>query len=331
MTSPPPAPEWHPDPARFLQDLEAKPAALERLAHSSATHAALASLPSSVARILFLGMGSSHYAAQVAARHLRARGIEAVAEIASARLTPPPHPDLLVVAISAGGSSKETVEALERYVGRSPTIALTQDPQSPIATLADHVIRLEAGTEDGGVACRSFQHTGLLLRAMIARLTGEALDLGALCGRVAVATNDLLEHRAEWLPRASQLLDSADGVHIIGPAERWSSVAQSALMFREGPRRPATASETGDWNHVDVYLTRSTDYRALLLPGSPYDDEAMDWLRRRGSTVVSAGPARPGVHLAISYPGVDDEEVALHAETLVAELVAAMWWLARSS
>jgi fructoselysine-6-P-deglycase FrlB-like protein len=238
---------------------------------------------------------------------------------------------MLVVAISAGGSSKETVEALERYAGRSPTVALTEDPQSTVAALADHVIPLEAGREDGGVACRSFQHTGLVLRAMVARWTGETFDLGALCGTVAAATDDLLERRPEWLPRTAELLDSPDGVHIIGPIERWSSVAQSALMFREGPRRPATASETGDWSHVDVYLTKTTDYRALLLPGSPYDDDAMDWLRRRGSTVVSVGQAPPGVQLAVSYPGVDAEEVALHTEVLVAELVAANWWLAISS
>jgi glutamine---fructose-6-phosphate transaminase (isomerizing) len=283
-----------------------------------------------VRHVLFLGMGSSLYAAGVAALSLRASGIHAVAELASARLLPPPSRDLFVVAISAGGSSKETVAALERYVGRSPTVALTEAPESPIAHLADDVILLEAGREHGGVACCSFQHTGLVLRAMVARWTGLVLDLGALCERVAAATNDLLERRPDWLPLTMELLDSADGVHIIGPAERWSSVAQSALMFREGPRRQATASETGDWNHVDVYLTRATDYRALFLPGSPYDVDAMDWLRRRGSTVVSVGDAVPGVHQAIRFVGADDEEVALHTETIVAELVAASWWLAAS-
>ena len=45
-------------------------------------------------------------------------------------------------------------------------------------------------------------------------------------------------------------------------------------MLREGPRRAAIASETGEWSHVDVYLTKTLDYRMLLLPGSRYEDAA---------------------------------------------------------
>jgi hypothetical protein len=98
-------------------------------------------------------------------------------------------------------------------------------------------------------------------------------------------------------------------------------------MFREGPRRQATASETGDWNHVDVYLTRTTDYRALLLTGSRSDDEAMAWLTSRASTVVALGRPRSDVAASLTYRGADDLAVAAHTETLVAELVAARWWL----
>jgi hypothetical protein len=100
-------------------------------------------------------------------------------------------------------------------------------------------------------------------------------------------------------------------------------------MMREGPRRVAVACETGDWNHVDVYLTKTTDYRVLLLTGSPYDADAMDWIRRRGSVVVSVGAARHGSLGTIRYDGDHDESVALHTETLVAELLAAQWWLAQ--
>ena len=38
-------------------------------------------------------------------------------------------------------------------------------------------------------------------------------------------------------------------------------------MVREGPRRAADGCETGDWNHVDVYLTKTLDYRALMFTG----------------------------------------------------------------
>jgi fructoselysine-6-P-deglycase FrlB-like protein len=322
-----PSTTWSPDPDRFLADLEAKPAALERLASSAELPALVGSLSRPARGVLFLGMGSSCYAALDSARRLRAAGLWAVAELASVEELPPSSADLLVVAISASGSSAETVNAIERYVGKVSTVAVTEDVASPLADACDTVLPLLAGAEDGGVACRSFVHTGLLLRLLEAHLLGLALDFTGLCRSVAVATSDLLERRPEWLETVTDLLDGPDGVHVIAPAERWSCAAQSALMFREGPRRQATASETGDWNHVDVYLTRTTDYRALLLTGSRSDDEAMAWLTSRASTVVALGRPRSDVAASLTYRGADVLAVAAHTETLVAELVAARWWL----
>lgn len=121
-----------------------------------------------------------------------------------------------------------------------------------------------------------------------------------------------------------EALDGPDGVAVLAPAERRCSAEQSALMIREGPRRPATASETGDWAHVDVYLAKTLDYRVLLLPGSHWDAQAMEWLTRRGSRVVPVGAEVAGAGPAVPL-GVDGWARAL-IEPLVAELVAAAWW-----
>ncbi len=319
------------DPELFLADLEHKPASLERLARSLESGDSFAAVPEHVRRVVFLGMGSSRYAAEVAALRLRAAGVDAVAEYASAELSYPPAPDALVVAISASGQSAETLHAIKRYQGCSPLVALTNRPESAITESADLVVPMHAGAEDGGVACRSFQHTGLLLRALHNRLTGVEEDLPGLCRRVASATADLLDRRGAWLPAVLQLLDGPHGIYFIAPAERWSSAAQSALMVREGPRRPSDACETGDWAHVDLYVAKTLDYRAVFFPGSRYDAQAMEWLGKRRSTVVSVGAEVPGAAHTVRYRGDDDPDIALHTETLVAELVAATWWRAQTS
>ena len=69
---------------------------------------------------------------------------------------------------------------------------------------------------------------------------------------------------------------------------------QGALMVREGPRRAADGCETGDWNHVDVYLTKTLDYRALLFSGSRFDSDALKWMRDRHSHVVTVGAEPDG-------------------------------------
>lgn len=317
--------EHVPTAAAFVADLERKPQALAELADALADPGFLASIPPRPRRVILTGMGSSRYAAEVSAARLRAAGIDAVAELASAAAGWPAGPDVLVLAISATGGSAETLAALDRHRG-SRIVALTERPGSAIAQAADGVIALHAGPEVSGVACRTFQHTLLVLRAIEARLTDLTHDTPGLCRRVAQATSDLLDRRTDWLPAVADALDGPAGVYVLAPAERWSSAAQSALMVREGPRRPATGCETGDWSHVDVYLTRSLDYRALLLTGSRWDDQALGWMRQRRSTFVAVGEPVEGAAAVVRYTGDDDPEVALATETLVAELVAARWW-----
>jgi len=100
-------------------------------------------------------------------------------------------------------------------------------------------------------------------------------------------------------------------------------------MLREGPRRTADACEAGDWLHVDVYLTKPLEYRALLFAGSRWDPSILDWMRERGSRVVAVGREVEGADRTVRYHHDDDPDVALLVEVLVAELVAARWWLAQ--
>src|SRR3712207_9064712 len=89
------------------------------------------------------------------------------------------------------------------------------------------------------------------------------------------------------LPVATELLTATGQLFVVAPAERRSSAEQGALMFREGPRLVADACESTDWSHVDVYLTKPLDYRALLFAGSRGDAELLRWTTERGPTVRS--------------------------------------------
>ena len=95
----------------FTADLEARPSALGDLQRVLVTDDPWAQVPEEVGQVLFLGMGSSTFAASVAAARLRALGVDAVAELASSELLPPPDPEQLVVAISASGGSLRRTSA----------------------------------------------------------------------------------------------------------------------------------------------------------------------------------------------------------------------------
>ena len=315
------------DPRGFLADLEAKPDVLGHLADVLESSDPWERFPAEVATVVLVGMGSSHFACQVAASRMRARGVAAVAELAGSDLLPAATAGTVVVAVSAGGGSRETRDAVESYRGRCPVLLLTNRPGSALARDVDGVVPMHAGTERGGVACRSFQHTLTLLLALECRLTSTSPSrVPALVRASAEASADLLQRRDEWLPDLARLLLGPDGTYVVAPARRLSSAWQGALMLREGPRVPAYGCETGDWSHVDVYLTKTTDYRMLLFAGSRWEDELLRWTGERRSTVVAVGGDVPGAPASRRYRGDEDDDVRLLTETLVAELLAQRAW-----
>lgn len=290
------------------------------LAAAPAPIDAVAPLAERARRVLLVGMGSSRFAALDAATLLRARAVDAHAEIASTGEPQPPAADTLVLAISATGGSQETLTAMRRHLGTSMVVGVTSRPESPVGTEADVCVEIAA---DGpsGVACASHRSTVSVLRRVCGLFARVAVD----AGRAAESAARLLERRDAWLPRAVELLEGGP-VHVLAPAERLGAAEQSALMLREVPRIAAYACETGDWSHVDVYLTRRPGYRALVLAGSAYEPELMEWAAQRRFTVVSVGDRIPGASLDIELPGADDPAVLPLVETLVAELVAAELW-----
>jgi glucosamine 6-phosphate synthetase-like amidotransferase/phosphosugar isomerase protein len=334
------------DPHLFAADLAEKPGRLAALAAELREADPWAGLADEPTAWLFLGMGSSHYANQVAAARLRARGVPAVAELAGSDLLPVVAAGTTVVAVSASGGSAETLDAVRRLReagGGARFVALTNrvstgsthdegstHEESELGALCDATVDLAAGEERGGVACRSFQHTLALLLALEARLVGGPGGPGgpgvaSLLDRAAEASAHLLDTRGDWLPAVAAAALGPHGTHVVAPARRISSALQSALMLREGPRLPAVGCETADWSHVDVYLTQTTDYRLVLLAGSRWEPELLDWVARRGSTLVAVGADVAGA-VTVRYPHDDVDDVRLLTETLVLELVAAEAW-----
>ncbi len=274
-------------------------------------------------RVLILGMGSSRYAAGRVARAARARGANVADDWASVVDLPPAAPDLLVIAVSASGTSPEVLAAVERYAGTGRLIAVTNTADSPLTAIADAVSPLHAEVEVSGAASRSYRHTIVVLERLLGLTVGsKAADELA---RAAAATRALSDSTPTWLPQLSSVLDSPDGSHLLAPAERFCSAQQSALMMRELPRRLSVACETGDWAHVDVYTSRTHDYRAAVFTGSRWDAQAVEWLQSRSARYAAIGGSLEGAEFELRFDGDNDDRVRVLVETLPFELLASEW------
>lgn len=313
--------------AALWADIEAAPDELAALLHLQ--RAALADLPlGALTRPtwLFVGMGSSRFAALDTAARLRALGHDAHAELASASGGAPAGRDTLVVAISASGRTPEVLAAVERLRGTSFVLAVTADPASPLAAAAEGVLPLVAAhAETSGIATLTYRASV----AALLRLAGEGEpDLEPAGIRVAVPLlGALLRGRDAWLTAAADVLDGGRPIHVLGDGMRSGALEQAALMLREAPRIPAMPFDTGDWLHVGLYTLFPGD-PVLLFTGSPADDEAVRVIRARGGRVVTVGA--PGlasdVHVPLPETAVMDPVVRALVEPAVAELLAAELW-----
>ena len=312
--------------AAFLADILRQPAMLAALLDAYGEPGGpLATLPRWAPdrgrRVALVGLGSSRYAALDAAAALRARGIAAWAEFAAPDAMVPPATDLVVVAISASGRTAEVVDVVERHRGRSFVIGVTNRPDEPVGRGADVVLPLMAGDERAGISCLTYLATRAVLSLLSECLTGGVPGVAPL--RPAIeGLESLANGRSSWLEPAADLLDRAPAIGVVAPVGRLGTAEQAALMFREAPRLPAVAHETGDWSHTAIY-TALPGHRVVLLAGSPADPAVVRTVRDRGGRVIAIGDAADADGVVSLMQGHPSSDVVA---SLAVDLLAATLW-----
>ncbi|MFE4952171.1 SIS domain-containing protein [Leifsonia sp. NPDC056665] len=162
----------------FEEDILEQPAALRRLAAAGPVPELAALGARRWDRIVFTGMGSSHFASIPTWRSAVRAGLDAWRIDAGELLDSPEllTPDTLLVATSQSGASGEVVELLDRLEAgrlRAGLLAgIAADPASPLALQSDVYLPLLSGDE-ATVSTKSYLNTLAVHRRLAAVLTGE--------------------------------------------------------------------------------------------------------------------------------------------------------------
>jgi fructoselysine-6-P-deglycase FrlB-like protein len=319
--------------AILREDIEGGPSALGDLLDAyDASDSPLGDVGERPGAIAFTGLGSSRYAAMTAAPEARRAGIPAWAELASTSAPTPPADARVLVAISASGRTRETVEAARRFRAGGSVIAVTNEVDSPLASEADRVLPLLAGREGAGIATRTFRATVAVLALLIRRWSshpdGSRDPNGPTASSLRSSVDALravMDSRDRWLVPAADLLDRAIAIDVLGDEADAALVHQAALMLREAPRLPAVGHDTADWLHTAVYLALP-GHRALLFTGTELDAEVVTTIRRRGGETIVVGAPVDGAALTIETPIVDGPFARAIVASVVAELLSAELW-----
>jgi glucosamine--fructose-6-phosphate aminotransferase (isomerizing) len=222
---------------------------------------------------------------------------------------PPRLTDALVVGISQSGQSPDIVSVLEE--GRTqdrPTVALTNDPDSPLAAAADVVVDLLAGEERSVAATKTYTST----LAMIA-LISDAIDHdGDELGRVPDSVAGVLGIERD-IEKAAQSFADIEHCAVLGRGFNQATAFEWALKLQELTQVVAQPFSTADFLHGPVAVVEpGYPVLAVSMRGPAHEEvsDVLDRATRTGARLVtisddSALTALAGNHITI--PGDIDE------------------------
>jgi glucosamine--fructose-6-phosphate aminotransferase (isomerizing) len=200
----------------------------------------------------------------------------------------------LAVAISQSGQSPDLVETMGA-LGRAEavTVALVNQPASPLAASCDWEIPLCAGQEKSVAATKSYIASLSALARLLAHWQGDQTLLDAL---------DLLPEslyqatRQDWSCAVDTLV-AADRIMVVGRGLGFAVALEAALKFKETCGVQAEAFSSAEIKHGPMALIEAGYPLLIFAPRSPEQPGLIalaDEMRQRGARVLLAAPGDIG-------------------------------------
>jgi glutamine---fructose-6-phosphate transaminase (isomerizing) len=284
-----------------------------------------------IAYVMIAARGSSDHAAIYAQYALGSLARLPVAlatpSLFSRYASPPRLAGALVIGISQSGRSPDVVAVLEEAKRQGAlTAAITNDPASPLAALAQHPLDLGAGAELSVAATKTYT-AELLTIAMLALALGDA---GTTAHEALLQVPDAQRAALEHAGRASEMADAHAGLvdcAVLGRGFNLATAFEWALKLKELAYVRAQAYSSADFQHGPVAsLAPGGDVLAVIARGPLAADiaELVARLRdeRRARVLVLAGDPLPGAdHLP--FPDTLPEWLSPLVDIIPAQLFAA--------
>jgi glucosamine--fructose-6-phosphate aminotransferase (isomerizing) len=274
--------------------------------------------------------GSSDHAALYAKYLFGVRNRALVALAAPSLFTHyarPPHLEgQCVIGISQSGASPDVVSVLEEARRQGAlTIAISNDPESPLGEAAEYVVPLGAGPERSVPASKTYT-ASLLALALISQAVDEDAAFEAALAMVPQAMAKALEMDTD-LEKLAGPLNAARAI-VLGRGFNFSTAEELALKLMETSYVMARAWSVADFEHGPIAVVEA-GIPVVVLDGGGAMAASMESIRERvgakGCPVVQLVDGKPGeadpsmtVQLASGLP----EELTPLSLTVLAQLLA---------
>jgi glutamine---fructose-6-phosphate transaminase (isomerizing) len=172
---------------------------------------------------------------------------------------PPKLKDALVVGISQSGKSPDIISVLDE--GRKQgcaTLAITNEPISPLAQSADYIIDIQAATEKAVAATKTYTAELMSIAMLSAALNGNKKyweDLGKVAGWMKEALR-----QDKIIAQAAERYRYMDKTIVLGRGFNYATAFEWALKLKELTYINAEPYSSADFAHGPI---------AMIEPGFP--------------------------------------------------------------
>ena len=219
---------------------------------------------------VFAARGSSDNAARYASYVFGALNrlpvVLATPSLFSIYRSPPRLRDGVVLGVSQSGRSPDIVAVLTE-AGRqgAPTVAITNDVNSPLATTAEHVLPLGAGEERAVAATKTYTAQIVALALLAAHLADDGGRMGEL-RRVPEAVEMTLALEEQIAP-AAQRYAYATECAVLGRGYNYATAFETALKLKELTYMLAEPYSSADFRHGPVAVVERGFPTIIVAPG----------------------------------------------------------------
>ncbi|TML94209.1 MAG: SIS domain-containing protein [Actinobacteria bacterium] len=275
-------------------ELREQPAALERFLAAESEHAAeimRGLVLDDVRYLLIVSRGSSSNVARYM-QYLFGTVNRLPVSFATPSLytvydTPPALGPAAAIGISQSGASPDVVAVLnEARRQRRPTLAITNDPDSPLARAADYILPLHAGKERAVAATKTYLNSIGAVALLSGAQDGERLrDLQAMPDRISEQIDRSLA--------SAHLLDAyreVEGGSVIARGVNYGTAFEIALKIRELSGAQFEAFSSADLLHGPIAAVKPGRPAIVIAPMGrtlASMSAAVQNVRDRGSDVVA--------------------------------------------
>ena len=242
----------------FERDIAGQPDALREFACSTRRSELAAVLREQYDRVIFTGMGSSHFAALPSWRQLTADGrstwwIDTGQLLDSPRLITPYS---LLVITSQSGASGEITAMLSpgdaHKVRPRAVVGITNEADSPLARSADAIIALRSGAE-ATVSTKSYLNSLAAHQQLLHIMTGNPATPGSLTDTAKLIEQLNPASAAEALSRVAATA-SNPRIAYIGSQDHAATALYAGLITKEAAKVAAEGFIGGEFRHGPLEL-----------------------------------------------------------------------------